>query len=124
MVLIIAVVLCGCTTTHKPVATGRFYHVGLVWLNEPGNPVQRRTIIEAAHAFAREISEVQLLSVGQAPPATSSYVDASFDVCVVMQFADRQALERYNRHPVHVKAAEESFLPLSRKVLFYDFITE
>jgi hypothetical protein len=124
MVLTIAVVLCGCATTHKPVAAGRFYHVGLVWLNEPGNPVQRRKIIEAAHAFAREIPEVQLLSVGQAPPPTSSYVDASFDVCVVMQFADRQALERYNKHPVHVKAAEKSFLPLSRKFLFYDFITK
>ena len=29
-------------------------------------------IIEAAHSFAREIPEVQFLSVGQSPPSTSS----------------------------------------------------
>jgi hypothetical protein len=41
-----------------------------------------------------------------------------------MQFDDQAALDRYGKHPVHQKAAEEAFLPLSRKILFYDFITE
>jgi len=51
-------------------------------------------------------------------------VDDSFDVCVVMQFADKAAMERYNQHPVHQKAANEAFLPLSKKILFYDFTSE
>ena len=114
----------GCATAPKPAAAGKIYHVGLVWLNEPGNTAHRQQIVTAAHAFAREIPEVQFLSVGQSPPSSSPYVDASFDVCVVMQFADKAAMERYNQHPVHQKAAQEAFLPLSKKILFYDFISE
>ena len=114
----------GCATVAKPVAAGKIYHVGLVWLKEPGNAAHRQQIVAAAHAFAREIPEVQFLSVGQSPPSASPYVDASFDVCVVMQLADQAAMERYNKHPVHQKAAQEAFLPLAQKILFYDFISE
>ena len=117
--------LCaGCATPSRPVKAGKLFHVGLVWLKEPGNAAHRQQIVAAAHAFAREIPEVQFLSVGQSPPSPSPYVDDSFDVCVVMQFADRAAMERYNQHPVHQKAAHEAFLPLSKKIVFYDFVSE
>lgn len=116
--------VAGCATAPKPVSAGKLFHVGLVWLKEPGNAAHRQQIVAAAHAFAREIPEVQFLSVGQSPPSASPYVDASFDVCVVMQFADRAAMDRYNQHPVHQKAAQEAFLPLSKKILFYDFTSE
>ena len=104
---------------------GKLYHIGLVWLKEPGNAEQRRKVIEAAHAFAKEIPEVESLSVGQAlPQARSAYVDASFDVCFVMKLKDKAAMDRYGAHPVHQKAAQEVFLPLSQKILFYDFVSE
>ena len=108
----------------KPVQQGKLHHVGLVWLKEPGNAGQRKKIIEAAHAFAKEIPEVESLSVGQTLPQTSSYVDASFDVCLVMRFQDKAAMDRYGANPVHQQAAREIFLPLSSKILFYDFIAE
>ena len=116
--------LIGCTTTAKQAEAGKLYHVGLVWLKEPGNAEHRKKIIEAAHAFAREIPEVQFLSVGQTLPAASSFVDASFDVCFVMRLQDKAALDRYSKHPVHEQAAKEVFLPLSQKFLFYDFTSE
>ena len=108
----------------KPVNERKLYHVGLVWLKEPGNAEQRRKIIEAAHSFAKEIPEVESLSVGQTLPQTSSYADASFDVCFVMRFQDKVAMDRYGANPVHQQAAREIFLPLSSKILFYDFISE
>jgi len=114
----------GCATAPKPAPAGKLYHIGLVWLKEPGNAAHRQQIVAAAHSFARGIPEVQFLSVGQTLPSTSPYVDDSFDVCVVMQFADKAALERYNQHPVHQKAAHEAFLPLSKKIQFYDFTSE
>lgn len=114
----------GCATSPKPVSGGKLFHVGLVWLKEPGNAAHRQQIVAAAHAFAREIPEVQFLSVGQSPPSPHPMVDDSFDVCVVMQFADKAAMDRYNQHPVHQKAANEAFLPLSKKILFYDFKSE
>jgi len=125
VVFAIVTFLSGCATAPKPAKAGKLYHVGLVWLKEPGNAKHRDKIIAAAHSFAREIPEVEFLSVGQTlPNQASSYVDASFDVCVVMQFADKAAMDRYGKHPVHQKAAQEVFLPLSQKILFYDFTSE
>jgi hypothetical protein len=107
-----------------PTPKGKLTHVGLIWLKNPGDQADRQRVIEAAHRFAREIPEVQSLSVGQPHRSTSPLVDTSFDICLTMQFEDQAALDRYARHPVHEKAAQEVFLPLSRKILFYDFITE
>ena len=116
--------LSGCATAPKPPKTGKLYHVGLVWLKEPGNTEHRQKIVEAAHSFAREIPEVQFLSVGRTLPKTSSWADASFDICFVMRLEDKAAMERYAKNPVHQRAAQEVFLPLSQKILFYDFTSE
>lgn len=114
----------GCATASRQGTAGKFYHVGLVWLKEPGNAQHRQKIIAAAHSFAREIPEVEFLSLGQSLPKSSPFVDSSFDVCFVMRLADKAALDRYSQHPVHQEAAHDVFLPLSQKILFYDFISE
>lgn len=116
--------LSGCATAPKPAKAGELYHVGLVWLKEPGNSEHRQKLIEAAHSFAREIPEVEFLSVGQSPPSASPYVDASFDICFVMRLENKAALDRYAKNPIHEKAAREVFLPLSQKIQFYDFTSE
>lgn len=122
MILAAATILVGAfiwtsAAEPKPGKEGKLYHVGLVWLKEPGNVQQRKKIIEAAHSFAREIPEVEFLSVGQTLPQTSSYVDASFDICLVMRFQDKAAMDRYSANPVHQQAAHKTFLPLSSKIL-------
>lgn len=122
--LVAAIFFTGCATAPKPAKAGELYHVGLVWLKEPGNAEHRQKIIEAAHSFAREIPEVEFLSVGKTLPAMSSWHDASFDICFVMRLEDKAALDRYAKHPIHEKAAKEVFLPLSQKILFYDFTSE
>ena len=122
--LAIAAFLSGCATAPKTAKAGKMYHVGLVWLKEPGNEEHRQKIIAAAHSFAREIPEVQFLSVGQTLPKTSSWADASFDICFVMRLEDKAAMDRYAKNPVHQKAAQEVFLPLSQKIMFYDFTSE
>ena len=119
-----AIFFTGCATASKQATAGKFYHVGLVWLKEPGNAEHRQKIIAAAHSFAREIPEVEFLSVGQTVPKRNQLVDASFDICFVMRLEDKAALDRYGKHPVHEKAAKEVFLPLSQKILFYDFTSE
>ena len=124
LAVVVALFFIGCATAPKQATAGKFYHVGLVWLKEPGNAEHRHKIVEAAHSFAREIPEVQFLSVGQTLPKTSQLVDASFDICFVMRLEDKAAFDRYGEHPVHQKAAQEVFLPLSHKILFYDFISE
>ena len=108
----------------EPTGKGKITHIGLVWLKNPGNAAERQRLIDALHRFAREIPEVRSLYVGQPHSSTSKLVDSTFDVCFTMQFDDQAALDRYAAHPVHEKAAKEAFLPLSQKILFYDFINE
>jgi hypothetical protein len=122
--LAITFFLSGCATAPKPAKAGKLYHVGLVWLKEPGNAEHRQKLIEAAHSFAREIPELEFLSVGKTLPTISSWHDASFDICFVMRLENKAALDRYAKNPVHEKAAKEVFLPLSQKILFYDFTSE
>src|SRR6266478_9857766 len=122
--LAIAAFLSGCATAPKAAKAGKLYHVGLVWLKEPDNAEHRQEIIAAAHSFARAIPEVEFLSVGKTLPKTSSWADASFDICFVMRLEDKAAMDHYAKNPVHQKAAQEVFLPFSQKILFYDFTSE
>jgi hypothetical protein len=109
----------------KATGKGKLYHTGYIWLKEPGNKAHQQAIIDAAHRFAAEIPEVQNLAVGKSVPKNASpLMDTSFDVSLTMQFEDQAAMDRYAKHPVHEKAAHEVFLPLSQKILFYDFIAE
>ena len=108
----------------ETIGKGKLTHIGLIWLKNPGNADDRKRLIDALHRFAREIPEVQLISVGRSHTSPSKLVDSTFDVCFTMQFDDQVALDRYAKNPVHQKAAEEAFLPLSQKILFYDSITE
>jgi len=112
------------TSAVESAGNGKLTHVGLVWLKNPGNAPERQRLIDALHRFAREIPEVRSLSVGQPHASASKLVDSTFDVCFTMQFDDQAALDRYSKNPVHQKAAEEAFLPLSQKIVFYDFISE
>lgn len=34
------------------------------------------------------------------------------------------AMDRYAKHPIHGKVAQELFLPLSGKLVFHDFLSE
>jgi len=114
----------GCVTAPQSTKTGKIHHIGFVWLKEPGNAVHQQKLIDAAHSFAREIPEVKFLSVGKTLPKGSPFVDASFDICLSMQFDDQAAMERYNLHPVHQKAAQEVFFPLAQRFLFYDYVSQ
>lgn len=124
--LIAALLFTGCAATRSGSAPrGHIQQVGLVWLKHPGDHAERQKIIAAAQAFARDIPEVE--SVAGGPPTiepASKFSDQTFDVCFVLRFRDEAARQRYNSHPVHQKAAQEVFLPLSRKLLFYRFVTE
>lgn len=122
--LITGVITPACASSPKIAKTERLHHVGFVWLREPGNEAHRRQLIDAAHAFLREIPELRGLSVGTALSQDSPLVDSSFDICFVMEFDDQAALDRYAKHPLHETAARDLFLPLASKLLFYDFVSE
>lgn len=128
VIRIIAVVLIsiggiGCThLEHRSEAS--LHQVGLVWLKQPGDTAARQKVINAVHDFERAIPEVKSAMVGETDGLGGPYSDTSYDVCFILTFKDEASRQRYNVHPVHQKAATEVFLPLSKRLLFYRFISK
>ncbi|MCX6848405.1 MAG: Dabb family protein [Verrucomicrobia bacterium] len=121
----LSLLLAGCAASQRAEkAGGRLHQVGLVWLKHAGSAEDQRKVIEAVHAFGKNIPEVKHASVGRTDGVGGAFSDTSYDVCFILSFEDEAARLRYNENPVHLKAAQEVFLPLSRKLLFYRFAGE
>jgi hypothetical protein len=101
---------------------GNVEHVVLVWLNEPGNAAVKQKMITAARAFPREIPGILSMSIGDAVPSDRDIVDDSFDLALVVRFKDKAAMDAYEKHPVHVKAAKEVLAPNASKLKVYDVV--
>lgn len=127
------VVLCASCQSHswsKPASSAKpqaakamVTHVVLVWLKTPGDEVARHRVIETSKTFAT-IPGVVSVTSGKALPSTRPVVDSSYDVAVVMGFADEAALRAYDQHPTHKKAVDEVLKPLAAKLQIYDFKAE
>lgn len=113
-----------CPLGYEITPKGKVEHVVLVWLKKPGDAADRAKVVAAAKHFQAEIREIQHLSVGQPLPSERPVVDDSFDVGLVMRFANPQDLSTYEKHPVHVKAVKEILQPIAKKLLVYDVVAE
>lgn len=123
--IVTACLLVSCATArHTAPPKGSLHQIGFVWLKAAGSTADRQKIIDVVHDFGREIPEVQSVAVGKTDGVGGPFSDASYDVSFILSFENEAARLRYNTHPVHEKAAKEVFLPLSRKLLFYRFVSE
>lgn len=123
--LAILSLLASCTTCpmgHQTIAAGKVEHVVLIWLKKPGDKAGRQKVVDTAKMFQAEIREIQHLSVGTPLPSERPVVDDSFDVGLVMRFANLADLGTYEKHPAHVKAVKEILQPLAAKLLVYDIV--
>ena len=100
------------------------HQVGLVWLKKAGSKEDQQKVIEAVHSFGRSIPEVKQVKVGRSDGIGGPFSDTSYDLCFILSFEDEAARQHYNVHPVHQTAAQNVFLPLSKKLLFYRFVGE
>ena len=127
LALSLSLLVSSCTTCplgHKSVKAGGIEHVVLIWLKNPGNPSDRAAVIASANKFRAEIPEVLNLSVGTALPSDRPVVDDSFDVGLVIRFADQAALSRYEKSAIHQQAVKDTLKPVSKKLLVYDIVTQ
>jgi len=117
--IITLVLLAGCASVRearRPVV----HHIVLCWLKEPGNAEHRRQIVEASRSF-RQIPGVLDVRAGEAIESDRDIVDDSFDVAIVLAFADTERLAEYLAHPVHQKAKHDVLLPIVERIVVYDF---
>lgn len=122
--VLLSAVLGSCAPVRPEARPGAIQQVGFVWLKRPGHAEDRQKVVEAVHDFAREIPEVLDARVGRSDGIGGPFADTSYDIGFILTFADEAARQRYNQHPVHEQAATRTFLPLSRKLLFYRFVNE
>jgi Stress responsive A/B Barrel Domain len=127
VIMMIAVFASSCATTSQSATSPnkeKLVHVVLVWLKKPGSETGREEVINAGRRLTRNIPEVQSLCVGPNFPYGGPELDATFDVCLVLQFEDEDALDRYMHHPEHQQALKDIFRPLSREIKIYNFTSE
>ena len=64
---------------------------------------------------------ITIASANYANTATTIIVDSTFDVALIVSFADRAAMQGYLTHPVHVELVGKTLKPLVEKIRVYDF---
>lgn len=115
-----ASLLCGCANLPRSSPIGGIEHVVLVWLKNPGSAKDRQALVAKSRELAAAIPQIRSLRWGTAVPSERPVVDDTFDLALVMNFADREDLGKYENHPDHKRAAKEVLRPLTRKVVIYD----
>ena len=85
-----------------------------------GNAEHRNQIIEISKTF-RKILGVLEVRVGRVIKSDRAIVDDSFDVGILVTVSDVERLQEYLDHPIHQNAKRDVLLPLTEKVLVYDF---
>lgn len=105
--------------------TGRVgvYHIVICWLKEPGDQMQRQKLIEGTKRL-RSIPGVLSIEIGDMLPSKRAIVDSSFDLGIVMGFADRDAMNVYLQDPRHQKATKELLAPLTSRAIIYDLVMQ
>ena len=123
LLLLFALLLQACTPAHREEAPppNRVNHIVLCWLKEPGNQEQRQQIIEVSKSFS-QLPGVLDVRAGQVIPSDRGIVDDSFDVAIYLTYATVEDMNAYITHPDHQNAVRETFRPLVKKILVYDFI--
>lgn len=113
-----------CPVGHKTTAKGKVEHVVLIWLKKPADAADRAALITQAKKFQQEIPQIQHLSVGTPLASERPVVDDSFDVGLIMRFANQADLTTYEKHPIHEKAVREVIKPLAKKLVVYDVVAQ
>jgi hypothetical protein len=98
-------------------------HIVICWLKNPGDAAARKKLIEVSKTF-RQIPGVIDVKCGNVIPSPRSVVDSSYDLAVVIEFDSMESLKNYQSNPIHVKATREVLMPLTGRLLIYDFIEE
>lgn len=112
---------CAQLGYQKAPEAGEVEHVVLIWLKEHNNTAQRARMIAVTRGFQKNIPGIVSISAGEVLPGNRPIVDDSFDLGLVIRFENKAALDIYEKHPVHVKAVKEVLLPLSARVVVYDY---
>ena len=97
-----------------------FSHVVIFW-TDPAQPKAADDLIAGAQKYLAPIPGVLSYHIGRMVPSPRAVVDQSYQVALNLVFADKQAQDDYQVHPLHLEFVEKVFKPACQKVVVYDF---
>ena len=97
-----------------------FSHVVIFWA-DPKNPQAADLLLAGAEKLLRPIPGILQFHVGRMVPSHRPVVDQSYQVAVNLIFADKQAQDDYQVHPLHVEFIEKFLKPNCARAVVYDF---
>ena len=115
VVLSLLFLLGGCMPNEQ-----RLNHVVLVWFNDDVTPMQIEKVKAQSYAL-KAIGELKYIQAGSAIASERGIVDDSFDLGILMQFENKEAMERYVSDPRHKAFLEEHIKGKVKNLLVYDF---
>ena len=116
--IVLLIALAGCSAAPKSRGP-EVHHVVLWWLKDPGDSAKRQQMLDAIDTL-RSVPGVLDVAAGFPVPSKRKVVDNTFDVAMIVTFADVASKTAYLTNPIHDKAADEVFKPLSKKLLVYN----
>lgn len=96
-----------------------FLHLVYFYLPENACPESARQLAEAARKYLTHIPDVLRLEIGFPANTPRDVVDNTYGVALLVEFADREAHDRYQDHPDHLRFIQEC-RPLWATVRVYD----
>ena len=97
-----------------------FSHVVIFW-TDPAQPNATAELIAGAEKYLRPIPGVLHYHVGKMVGSHRPVVEQSYQVALNLVFANKQAQDDYQVHPLHVEFVEKVFKRVCKKVVIYDF---
>ena len=64
------------------------------------------------------------MRIGEPVESDRQVVDDSFDVGLYVTVENKQALDNYLKHPIHVAAVNSVLKPIADKIIVYDFLDQ
>ena len=96
-------------------------HSVYFWLNDGVTEEQSEQLIRDSKAMLGPLPCVKQLDVGRPLGKARGVVDGSYQVAVVVYFADQAGYDTYIKHPQHLKLVEKH-KALWAKIVVYDFV--
>lgn len=93
-------------------------HIVLIRLKETLTPGEVRAFMSEARTVLGAIEEVENLRVGR---GLGVKAEVAHPVALLMEFEDEAALERYQKHPEHLRFVDSIVGPIQDDKRVYDY---
>jgi hypothetical protein len=97
-----------------------FSHVVIFW-TDPDQPNAADELISGATKYLQPIPGILHFHIGKMVGSQRPVVDQTYQVALNTFFADKQAQDDYQIHPLHLEFVARCVKPLVKRVTVYDF---